>query len=212
MCREDAQRAHDVLTAKVADGFDLGPLEFYCTAAGMREARCGGCCACWCWVIPTIACAVPACMGPWSVNVGKFPSICVEFCPFSGVRAETRPLCRLWLLMHRPADGALIKFILATAACLAFNDVLFRQGLSLTKPNLTLLALTQSTFTLFVSPNRTNAAIDALADARAKAMAVAASMCLVLGGITSVQRLSATVPPQLGKSSNQSHSFGICLL
>ena len=27
-----------------------------------------------------------------------------------------------------------------------------------------------------------------------------------------VQRLSATVPPQLGKSSNQSHSFGICLL
>jgi len=28
----------------------------------------------------------------------------------------------------------------------------------------------------------------------------------------SVQRLSATVPPQLGKSSNQSHSFGICLL
>jgi len=29
---------------------------------------------------------------------------------------------------------------------------------------------------------------------------------------SSVQRLSATVPPQLGKSSNPSHSFGICLL
>ena len=27
-----------------------------------------------------------------------------------------------------------------------------------------------------------------------------------------VQRLLAAVPPQLGKSSNQSHSFGICLL
>ena len=27
-----------------------------------------------------------------------------------------------------------------------------------------------------------------------------------------VQRLLAALPPQLGKSSNQSHSFGICLL
>jgi len=31
-------------------------------------------------------------------------------------------------------------------------------------------------------------------------------------GCERVQRLSTTVPPQLGKSSNQSHSFGICLL
>ena len=34
----------------------------------------------------------------------------------------------------------------------------------------------------------------------------------LLRSMQAVQRLSATVPPQLGKSSNQSHSFGIWLL